>query len=130
MCHWLPPKHGYKQNFFPDISGLHGIRIKIQDIDGNEWEFHYRYWLNGGSRIYVLEGLRDYMVSKKWQPGDSGNSGVAFPKIHYLNANFICQEGKNNFYASSDHINYTVKVKVLVVNMCPVLNNNRVVEAV
>lgn len=60
------------------------------------------------------------MVSKKWQPGDTGNSGVAFPKIHYLNANFICQEGKNNFYASSDHMNYTVKVKVLVVNMCPV----------
>ncbi|KAL0320707.1 UNVERIFIED_CONTAM: B3 domain-containing protein [Sesamum radiatum] len=59
--------------FFPDISALHGLRIKIQDIEGNEWEFHYRYWLNGGSRIYVLEGLRDYMVSKKWQPGDTGN---------------------------------------------------------
>ncbi|XP_057797259.1 B3 domain-containing transcription repressor VAL1-like isoform X3 [Salvia miltiorrhiza] len=59
------------ENFFPDISGLHGLRIKIQDIDGNEWEFHYRYWLNGGSRIYVLEGLRDYMVSKKWQSGDT-----------------------------------------------------------
>ncbi|KAL6544395.1 hypothetical protein OROMI_023257 [Orobanche minor] len=58
--------------FFPDISGLHGLRIKIQDIEGNEWEFHYRYWLNGGSRIYVLEGLQDYMVSKKWQPGDTG----------------------------------------------------------
>ncbi|KAK6132838.1 hypothetical protein DH2020_033437 [Rehmannia glutinosa] len=60
--------------FFPDISGLHGLRglcIKIQDTEGYEWEFHYRYWLNGGSRIYVLEGLRDYMVSKKWQPGDT-----------------------------------------------------------
>ncbi|XP_011098358.1 B3 domain-containing protein Os07g0563300-like isoform X1 [Sesamum indicum] len=57
--------------FFPDISALHGLRIKIQDTEGNEWEFHYRYWLNGGSRIYVLEGLRDYMVSKKWQPGDT-----------------------------------------------------------
>ncbi|KAH6775687.1 hypothetical protein C2S52_013248 [Perilla frutescens var. hirtella] len=59
------------ENFFPDISGLHGLHIKMQDIDGNEWEFHYRYWLNGGSRIYVLEGLREYMVSKKWQPGDT-----------------------------------------------------------
>ncbi|KAL0301137.1 UNVERIFIED_CONTAM: B3 domain-containing transcription repressor VAL1 [Sesamum radiatum] len=57
--------------FFPDISALHGLHIKIQDTEGNEWEFHYRYWLNGGSRIYVLEGLRDYMVSKKWQPGDT-----------------------------------------------------------
>ncbi|GFP78573.1 b3 domain-containing transcription repressor val2 [Phtheirospermum japonicum] len=51
--------------FFPDISGLNGLRIKIQDTEGNEWEFQYRYWLNGGSRIYVLEGLRDIMVSKK-----------------------------------------------------------------
>ncbi|XP_042062464.1 B3 domain-containing protein Os07g0563300-like [Salvia splendens] len=59
------------ENFFPDISGLHGLRIKIQDIDGNEWEFHYRYWLDGGSRIYVLEGLRDYMISKKCQSGDT-----------------------------------------------------------
>ncbi|KAL0328512.1 UNVERIFIED_CONTAM: B3 domain-containing protein [Sesamum calycinum] len=61
--------------FFPDISALHGLRIKIQDTEGNEWEFHYRYWLNGGSRIYVLEGLRDYMVSKKWQPGDTVCNG-------------------------------------------------------
>ncbi|KAL1563675.1 hypothetical protein AAHA92_06112 [Salvia divinorum] len=33
----------------------------------NGSSFHYRYWLNGGSRIYVLEGLRDYMTSKKCQ---------------------------------------------------------------
>ncbi|KAL3636845.1 hypothetical protein CASFOL_019144 [Castilleja foliolosa] len=58
------------ETFFPDISGLNELRIKIQDMEGNEWEFQYRYWLNGGSRIYVLEGLRDIMVSKKWQPGD------------------------------------------------------------
>ncbi|KAL8505970.1 hypothetical protein ACS0TY_016992 [Phlomoides rotata] len=57
--------------FFPDLSGLQALRIKIQDIEGNEWEFQYRYWVNGESRIYVLEGLRDYMVSKKWQPDDT-----------------------------------------------------------
>ncbi|KAG6424361.1 hypothetical protein SASPL_114778 [Salvia splendens] len=56
------------ENFFPDISGLHGLRIKIQDIDGNEWEFHY---LDAGSRVYVLEGLRDYMISNKCQSGDT-----------------------------------------------------------
>lgn len=73
MPHCLSAKLGFKQAFFPDLSGLQGLRIKIQDIEGNDWEFHYRYWVNGGSRIYVLEGLRDYMVSKKWQTGDTGN---------------------------------------------------------
>ncbi|PIN23858.1 hypothetical protein CDL12_03417 [Handroanthus impetiginosus] len=57
--------------FFPDLSGLHGLHIKMQDTEGNEWEFHYQYWIIGGSRIYVLEGLRDYMVSKQWQPGNT-----------------------------------------------------------
>ncbi|KAL6543228.1 hypothetical protein OROHE_010748 [Orobanche hederae] len=71
--------------FFPDISGLHGLRIKIQDIEGNEWEFHYRYWLNGGSRIYVLEGLQDYMVPKKWQPGDTGH-GEVMAKLRHGNS--------------------------------------------
>lgn len=74
LTHWFSAKLGLKQIFFPAIPGLHGLRIKIQDIDGNDLEFHYRYFLNGGSRIYFLEGLREYMVSKKWQPGDTGNS--------------------------------------------------------
>lgn len=62
----------HEQAFFPNISGSNGLPIKIQDMEGNEWEFQYRYWINVGSRIYVLEGLRDYIISKKWQPGDTG----------------------------------------------------------
>ncbi|PIN06450.1 hypothetical protein CDL12_20998 [Handroanthus impetiginosus] len=27
--------------FFPDLSGLHGLHIKMQDTEDNEWEFHY-----------------------------------------------------------------------------------------
>ncbi|PIN17990.1 hypothetical protein CDL12_09346 [Handroanthus impetiginosus] len=69
------------ETFFPDLSGLHGLHIKIQYIEGNEWEFHYRYWINGGSRIYVLEGLRDYLVSKQWQPGDTESSSKVKWKI-------------------------------------------------
>ncbi|CAA0813883.1 B3 domain-containing transcription repressor VAL2 [Striga hermonthica] len=68
------------ESSFPNISGPHGLHIKIQDMEGSEWEFHYRYWINGGSRIYVLEGLRDYMVSKNWQAGDTvlfGAEGVS-----------------------------------------------------
>ncbi|GER56531.1 B3 domain-containing protein Os07g0679700 [Striga asiatica] len=59
------------ESSFPNISGPDGLHIKIQDMEGSEWEFHYRYWINGGSRIYVLEGLRDYMVAKNWQAGDT-----------------------------------------------------------
>ncbi|KAL0311087.1 UNVERIFIED_CONTAM: B3 domain-containing protein [Sesamum angustifolium] len=83
--------------FFPDISALHGLRIKIQDTEGNEWEFHYRYWLNGGSRIYVLEGLRDYMVSKN---GSRVIQGItlrhAFRK--YLRYSFVSSFVHVTFY--------------------------------
>ncbi|KAK3010946.1 hypothetical protein RJ639_011842, partial [Escallonia herrerae] len=48
----------------------HGFPIKVQDTEGKEWEFHFRYWPNCGSKMYVLEGLRDYMISMNWQPGD------------------------------------------------------------
>ncbi|KAL6528982.1 hypothetical protein OROMI_028868 [Orobanche minor] len=59
-------------------SDASGLRYAIE---GKEQEFHYRYWIDGGGRIYVMEWLPDYMVSKKWQPGDtvyvlsSGTSG-------------------------------------------------------
>ncbi|XP_059661561.1 B3 domain-containing protein Os07g0563300-like isoform X2 [Cornus florida] len=56
--------------FFPNISVPHGFPIKIQDTDGKEWEFQFRYWPNGSSKMYVLEGLKDYMILMQWQVGD------------------------------------------------------------
>nr|XP_010327146.1 B3 domain-containing transcription factor VAL3 isoform X6 [Solanum lycopersicum] len=56
--------------YFPPLSGPHKIPINILDTDGKEWNFHFRFWPNSRSKMYVLEGLRDYMVSKKWQAGD------------------------------------------------------------
>ncbi|MCD7464263.1 hypothetical protein HAX54_052363 [Datura stramonium] len=56
--------------YFPRLSGPHKIPINILDTDGKEWNFHFRFWPNSRSKMYVLEGLRDYMVSKKWQAGD------------------------------------------------------------
>lgn len=55
------------------VSEPHGFPLKIQDTEGKEWEFHFRYWPNSGSKMYVLEGLRDYMIGMKWQAGDIGN---------------------------------------------------------
>lgn len=60
------------QAFFPAVSEPHGFPIKIQDAEGKVWEFHFRYWPNAGSKMYVLEGLRDYMIEMKWQAGDVG----------------------------------------------------------
>ncbi|XP_047254337.1 B3 domain-containing protein Os07g0679700 isoform X5 [Capsicum annuum] len=56
--------------YFPPLSGPHKIPINILDTEGKEWNFHYRFWPNSRSKMYVLEGLRDYMVSKKWRAGD------------------------------------------------------------
>lgn len=56
--------------YFPRLSGPLKIPISILDTEGKEWNFHFRFWPNSRSKMYVLEGLRDYMVSKKWQAGD------------------------------------------------------------
>ncbi|KAJ8534477.1 hypothetical protein K7X08_016205 [Anisodus acutangulus] len=56
--------------FFPCLSGPHRIPINILDTEGKGWDFHFRFWPNSRSKMYVLEGLRDYMVSNKWQAGD------------------------------------------------------------
>ncbi|XP_055808390.1 B3 domain-containing protein Os07g0679700-like isoform X5 [Solanum dulcamara] len=56
--------------YFPRLSGPHKIPINILDTEGKEWNFRFRFWPNSRSKMYVLEGLRDYMVSKKWQAGD------------------------------------------------------------
>ncbi|XP_058211005.1 B3 domain-containing protein Os07g0563300-like isoform X1 [Rhododendron vialii] len=56
--------------FFPQITSPHGCPVKIQDTEGKEWGFHFCYWLNNGSKMYVLEGLKDYIGSMQWQAGD------------------------------------------------------------
>lgn len=41
-----------------------------EDTEGKEWELHFCYWINNGSKMYVLEGLKDYISSRQWQAGD------------------------------------------------------------
>lgn len=62
------------QDYFPKVSEPQGFPIKIQDTSGNDWDFRFRYWPNNNSTMYVLEGLKEYMISKKCQAGDKGNS--------------------------------------------------------
>lgn len=56
--------------FFPEITSPLGCPVKIQDTEGKEWELHFCYWINNGSKMYVLEGLKDYISSRQWQAGD------------------------------------------------------------
>ncbi|XP_031115878.1 B3 domain-containing transcription factor VAL3-like isoform X2 [Ipomoea triloba] len=60
----------YAETFFPDLCGRHGMPISILDTEGKQWEFFIRCWPNPSSKTYVLEGLRDYIIAKKWQAGD------------------------------------------------------------
>ncbi|KAL7602237.1 B3 domain-containing protein Os07g0563300 isoform X1 [Lactuca sativa] len=61
----------YAEAFFPEVSAPKGIMMNILDMESKEWEFSFRYWPNCGSKTYVLEGLRDFMFSRKLQAGDT-----------------------------------------------------------
>ncbi|PQQ10699.1 B3 domain-containing transcription factor VAL3-like [Prunus yedoensis var. nudiflora] len=57
---------------FPKISETQGFPIAIQDYTGRDWKFQYRCWQNSNSKkMYVLEGLKDYMMLNQWQVGDT-----------------------------------------------------------
>ncbi|KAK1407071.1 hypothetical protein QVD17_38682 [Tagetes erecta] len=65
----IPKK--YAETFFPKISQPKGILMNILDVENKVWEFTFRYWLSGGSKTYVLEGLREFLTLKKSQAGDT-----------------------------------------------------------
>ncbi|KAK8486867.1 hypothetical protein V6N12_055802 [Hibiscus sabdariffa] len=61
------------QAYFPKISGQQGIFLTVQDTNGNDWELFFRYWTNSNGKMYVLEGIKDYMILMQWEAGDTGN---------------------------------------------------------
>jgi hypothetical protein len=58
------------ETFFPDVSESRGVHLKIRDTKGKEWDFRYRSLPSHDGKVYVLEELRDFMISMKWQAGD------------------------------------------------------------
>ncbi|KAL4562060.1 hypothetical protein LXL04_034250 [Taraxacum kok-saghyz] len=56
---------------FPSIDIPEGKPLAFQDSEGKDWEFHFRYWPNNNSRMYVLEGFIHYVTSMKLQAGDT-----------------------------------------------------------
>lgn len=65
----IPKK--YAETFFPEVSEPRGMTMNFLDMESKEWAFSFRYWPNCGSRTYILEGLRDFLVSRKLQAGDT-----------------------------------------------------------
>ncbi|PKA52415.1 B3 domain-containing protein [Apostasia shenzhenica] len=63
--------------YFPLISQPEGLPLKMQDANGKEWVFQFRFWPNNNSRMYVLEGVTPCIQSMQLQAGDT----VTFSRI-------------------------------------------------
>ncbi|KAL4310356.1 hypothetical protein GQ457_01G005020 [Hibiscus cannabinus] len=57
--------------YFPKISGQQGIFLTVQDTKGNDWELFFRCWTNSNGKMYVLEGIKEYMILMQWKAGDT-----------------------------------------------------------
>ncbi|XP_047331550.1 B3 domain-containing protein Os07g0563300-like [Impatiens glandulifera] len=56
--------------YFPPISHPEGLPLKVQDLQGKEWVFQFRFWPNNSSRMYVLEGVTPCIQAMQLQAGD------------------------------------------------------------
>ncbi|CAH1419558.1 unnamed protein product [Lactuca virosa] len=68
------------EGYFPSIDIPEGKPVEIQDLNGKDWEFNFRYWPNNNSRMYVLEGFNYYVTSMKLKPGDTVMFGRLEPE--------------------------------------------------
>ncbi|KAI4318264.1 hypothetical protein L6164_026053 [Bauhinia variegata] len=57
--------------YFPPISQSEGLPLQIQDGEGNEWTFQFRFLPNNNSRMYVSEGVTPCIQSMELQAGDT-----------------------------------------------------------
>ncbi|KAJ0456197.1 putative transcription factor B3-Domain family [Helianthus annuus] len=57
--------------YLPPISQPEGCPLVIQDSNGKDWVLQYRFWPNGNSRMYFLEGVASCIQSMQLQAGDT-----------------------------------------------------------
>ncbi|GKV42523.1 hypothetical protein SLEP1_g49917 [Rubroshorea leprosula] len=57
--------------YLPKVTAQQRVPIKVQDTRGNDWQFYYRIWANSNGRMYVLEGLKEYVNMIQWEAGDT-----------------------------------------------------------
>ncbi|MFS7921187.1 putative transcription factor B3-Domain family [Helianthus anomalus] len=76
----IPKKHA--EAYLPDVSDHDGIQLYVfDDKDIKEWYPRLRFWLN---KMYVLDGLREYMLSHKLQRGDTLIFSRVIPEGPYV----------------------------------------------
>ncbi|KAM7258765.1 hypothetical protein ACFE04_014506 [Oxalis oulophora] len=63
--------------YFPPINQSDGLPLRVQDVQGNEWTFQFRFWPNNNSRMYVLEGVTQCIQTMQLRAGDT----VIFSRI-------------------------------------------------
>ncbi|PWA97245.1 B3 domain-containing transcription repressor VAL1 [Artemisia annua] len=56
---------------FPAVSGYEVVPLNILDTDGKEWDVCFRCWPHCNRNKFVMTGLRDFIVSKNLQAGDT-----------------------------------------------------------
>ncbi|XP_048490326.1 B3 domain-containing protein Os07g0563300 isoform X2 [Beta vulgaris subsp. vulgaris] len=66
--------------YFPPICQPEGLPLKVQDINGKEWTFQFRFWPNNNSRMYVLEGITNCLQSLQLRAGDTVSFGRTEPE--------------------------------------------------
>ncbi|XP_076889293.1 B3 domain-containing transcription factor VAL3-like isoform X2 [Bidens hawaiensis] len=64
----------YAEAYLPEVYDPHGIPLYVVDDEINEWHLRFHFGLNN---MYVLDGLKEYMVSNKLKQGDT----LAFSRL-------------------------------------------------
>ncbi|KAK1430983.1 hypothetical protein QVD17_14144 [Tagetes erecta] len=83
----IPKKHA--EAYLPEVSDSHGRPLYVLCYNDNEeWDLHLRFGVN---KMYVVDHLREYMVSNNLKRGDTCNSFIFFNFASSLT--FSCLHG-------------------------------------
>nr|XP_043623008.1 B3 domain-containing transcription factor VAL3-like isoform X2 [Erigeron canadensis] len=93
--------------YLPPISQPEGCPLVIQDLNGNDWVLHFRFWFNNGSKLYVLEGVAPCIQSMKLQAGDT----VTFSRLE-PDGKLVMGSRKVPLASTSDKGNATTRTRV------------------
>lgn len=56
--------------YLPKVKTHQRVPIIMQDTRGNDWQFYYRVWANSNGKMFILEGLKEFVTMIKWKSGD------------------------------------------------------------
>jgi hypothetical protein len=56
--------------YFPRLEQPSGITITVSDLEGRNYSFRWRFWVNNASRMYLLEGAGELHRKYGLESGD------------------------------------------------------------